>query len=289
MAAAAPIIGAIGGAFSGKGASRPRTTTQSFNQSSTSTAQLDRKQRKVNKNLFRQILDALKLGPNVAQHERNLARGQINATSKAGQDALEANLTARGYGDSGKMAGAFRSNELERARNTQNAEAVLRQQATQRFWQGIVPAAFQFNTPRTTTTESSGTSTGSQSGVPWQSSVGGGLGDLASFMFMRNLTGGGGGGSYYGGSPLPNLGAAIGNSQIPFPCMLAQELYGDWRVPLVQAWLLRQAAVSLRWRVIVIAYSLTGRRLVSFVRRSVHVRRWFRGLFDRAVQKALTV
>jgi hypothetical protein len=280
-----PLITAgIGGVFSGIGNSKSRTTTGTQNQSSTNTAELDPKQTRINRQLFNQIIAALKMGPTVSDSDRNVARKQTNDSYDAANANLQSNLASRGYGESGKMGTGFRNNSIARANSFQTTEAVLRDQAQSR-WQQMIQNAFPFNTPRTTTSTGSGTSSQTQPGTPWQSSVGGGLSDLASLLFMNQM----GGGMFGGG--LSNAGASgitTGLSSIPWcGCWVAQELYGDWRVLLVRSHIAQRAETSWLWFAFSKLYSVFGQQIAELIRTDMQMRRVFKRLFDRLVMKAL--
>jgi hypothetical protein len=248
MGAAAPIIGGLGGLFSaiGGGKSKKSESTSQFEQTSNTEANLNPKQQKVNKALFAKILEAIQLGPQVSQSDRNTARGQINDTYDATSTNLAANMAARGL-SGGKVGGAMRSNAINRANAFQSTEANLRDQAQNKFMQ-MIQAAFQFNTPRSTTTTSSGTQSGTntQPGTPWQSYAGAGLGDFSSYLYGRQM------GAYPGGGGI---------------CWVSEELFGvdDWRTMLLRHRLLGLARVSLKWKVIVGIYRLTGRHVARLI------------------------
>ena len=181
MASAIPMaLSGLGGIFSGIGASKPQTSTSKFDQ--TSTQNLDPKQTKLNKALFQQLIQLIRQGPNVSQADKDTTYGAINQNFDAAGKNLEATLAARGFGNSGKLGQGYRSLDIDRAKARQSGLATLQDQAVNRFQQWIQDA-FQFDVPRSTT--SSGTSTTTGSGVPWQSSVGAGLGDAASLAYLR--------------------------------------------------------------------------------------------------------
>lgn len=272
-AAALPLLSGIGGIFQGIGASKPKTSTSTSESTSTQDANLSSKQKKVNKALFQQIIEAIKQGPNVSQSDRNTARGQINDTYNAGDDATVNSLVARGYGDSGKVGASLKSNEMQRNNAFQGAEATLRDQAWQKFM-SMISAGFQFDQPRSFTSTSSGTQTGTQSGTPWQSSVGGGIGDLSSYLQLQKLMGAGGGGA--GGFGLGSI------------CHIAHALYGeDWRVLAVRGYLLERARGSWLWLAGVALYALTGRHVARLIRWNRPTRRVFQVIFDRLAVKAI--
>lgn len=269
MASAIPwAASGIGGLLSSIGRAKGQTSSSSSESTGTQEANLSGKQRKVNKALFQQILEALKMGPQVSQADRNVARGQINDTYNGATTNLESNLAARGFGESGKFGAGLRDMSIARAKAFQNTEATLRDQAQNRFMQ-MLQAGFQFDQPRSFTSSSSGTQTGTQGGTPWQSSLGGGLGDLSSLLFLKQMGG---------------LGAAA-----PY-CWVARAVYGenDWRALAVMSWLARRARRAWRWRVVTTAYRLTGRQIARGVRKSDALRGMFKRLFDRVIAAALS-
>ena len=209
-AAAIPLAtSAIGGIFSGIGASKPRTSTSTYDNKSTQEGVLDPKQNKVMKAMFQQILAALRLGPNVAQGDRNTLRSQVNQNFDTGAAGIDANLAARGMGGGGQTGNELNKLQLGRLGAQQSGEAQLQNQAVQRFMQ-MLGIGQNFITPRTFNTSSSGTQTGSASGTPWQSSVGGGISDLGSYLYLRKLSQNQGGGPFNaagtGGSSGPGYG-----------------------------------------------------------------------------------
>lgn len=268
MASALPwVVGGLGGVAKAFGASKPKTSTSTTESRGTQTAELDPKQRKVNKALFRQILDAIRQGPTVSQSDRNTARGQINDSYDAGAERLTSNLAARGFGNSGKMGAGFRDMEIDRQNAFQTTEAGLRGEAQNRFMQ-MLQAAFQFNSPRTFSQESQSTTQGSMSGTPFMSSLGGGLSDLSSLLFLKNMGG-------FAGSP-------------GF-CWISEELYGahDWRVTLLRSHLVGRARESRLAAVGLLLYAATGKLVARIIRRSQTARRACKQLFDRMVADAL--
>ncbi len=278
MAAALPfIMPAIGGIFGGIGASRPKTSTSTQKSSSTQEGVLQGKQNKVNKILGQQLIDWLRLGPHVAQGDRDTMRGQINDQADAATNRVSSDLASRGMSNSGVKGRTFKDIQLARTKSMQTGEAGLQSQALQRFMQAM-GLGMQYDTPRqfNTTSESSGTST--QPGQNPFSSIGSGLGDLSSLMFMKNMMGGGGG---------PFNSAGTGNSLGGgyAGCWIAMEIFGknDWRVLIVRAFLVRKAGESLSWRALWALYLIFGRAVAAMVRHSSVLRRGFRLLFDQVV------
>ncbi len=290
MAAAIPMAASgIGALFSGIGASKKKTaeSTSQFSQSGTQDANLDKNQKKVNKALFAKILEAIQMGPNVSQSDRNTMRGQMNDTYDATNTNIAANMAARGF-SGGKVGGAFRSNALDRAKGFQTGEATLRDQASNRFQQ-MIQNAFAFLTPRSFSSTSQGTSSGTNTmpGTPWQSSVGSGLGDLSSVLYARNMGAFGGGGfgnagRFGGGYEGANQGSGEG-------CAVAIELYGpvDWRTFAVRSYIGKQAGRSLTVALLASIYLITGRHLARWIRWHQPSRRLALTLFNGLLRKAL--
>lgn len=279
--AAIPIAtSALGGIFSGIGASKPRTSTSTSESRSTQEGVLDNKQSKVMKAMFQQILAALKLGPNVAQSDRNTARSQINQNFDTGAAGLEANLAARGMSGGGKTGTGLRDLGLDRLKAQQSSEAILRDQATQKFLQ-MLGIGQSFITPRTINTTSSGTQTGTASGTPWQSSVGGGVSDLGSFLYLQKILGGAGGGAFNAAGTGNSLGGG-------YACRIAMELWGanDYRVKILREWLLKQAEQSWQWAIGVGIYKQTGRAVARLIRAGI-LRGSFERLFGNLVVRAM--
>lgn len=267
MASAIPwAVSGLGGVLSGIGASKPKTSTSTYNNTSTQEANLTGRQSKVDKAFFKQLLAALNLGPQVSQSDRNVARGQINDTYDGATNNMEASLAARGYGDSGKVGTGFRDLSVERAKGFQNAEATLRDQSQNRFRQ-MIQAALQYMTPRSFTNTSSGTSTGTAPGMSPYSAFGSGASDLSSMLFLKQMGG---------------LGAAA-----PW-CWIAVELYGDdWRTLLVRSHLMKRSRSSSLWAVAVGVYALTGRYIARLIRWNRPMRRIFQAMFDQILNHAL--
>ncbi len=295
MAAALPIIGSVvSGVMGAVGGSKSKTatSTQETKQSGRQDALLDPKQKKVNKNLFQQILAALKLGPQVSQSDRNTARGQINDTYDATGQNLQANMAARGFGGSGKEGAMMRSTAIDRAKGFQGAEATLRDQAQNRFQQ-MIQNAFQFNQPRSFTNEGTSTTTGTQTQPgqsPW-SSIGSGIGDLSSMMFMRNM-------QNQSQAPVSNgysqgfgqqMGSAL-SAGIPWSsCWISRAVYGEQSAEamITRAWIEQSAAESFTWACVLRIYQLFGRPTAWFVRRSETLKRVFRPMFNWVLVQAM--
>ncbi len=287
MAAALPgIIGGVGGVLQGVGASRPRTSTSTQESQSSQTANLTGRQGKVDKALFKQILEYLKRGPEVSQSDRNFTRGQINDQYEAMDDRLASHYAGSGFEGSGKEGAGFRSNELDRLRTTQDAESGLRSQAQNRFMQ-MIQSAFQFNTPRSFNSTQSGTSTSTMPGQSGLGMFGQGLGDLSSLLFMRNMGAFGGGAPSFSPSQIGGIQAGMSHG---YPCHIAMELYGasDWRTLYLRSHLLARAETSVKWALAVALYKATGKALARVIRKSERARGMFRLMFDRLLQNAIS-
>lgn len=289
MASALPwAASALGGIFSGIGRSKPQSQTSTSNSTSTSEAVLGGKQKKINKAIFQQLLDLIKQGPTVSQADRNTMRSQTNQAYNSANTNLEANLAARGYASGGKLGAGIRDNSLERAKATQSGEAGLTRDAWSKFMQAI-GAGFQFDQPRETTTTSQGTQTSTGSGVPWQSTVGSGFGDLSSMLFAKNMGLFGGG----GGSSLPIAGPSnmsdLWKLQPGYGCKVAAELYGplDWRFFVARAEVFKLARKKRRYAFIVWLYVITGPVLAFVVRKNRTARGMAERIFSGILRGAL--
>lgn len=275
------IIGAAGGVLGGIGASKSKTSTYNQNQTSTTTGNQTGAQSKVDETLFRQIIKALKLGANVSESDRNAARGQINENFALGNDNLISSLVSRGFGDSGKVASGLRSNETTRQKAFQSTEATLRNQAQTRFMD-LLHTALAYITPRSTTTTGSASGSQTQPGQsPW-SAIGSGLGDLSSYLFLRQMGGLGGAGA--GGGDFDFGGD-------PSLCHIARALYGEtsWEALVVRSALLERARRSVLWAGVVGVYRLTGRHIARLIRWNRPARLVCRFAFDRLLAQAINV
>jgi hypothetical protein len=241
--------------------STQKSTTESKG-TSTQEANLTGKQSKMNKELFAQIMDALSMGPQVSQSDRNVARGQINDTYDATGKSLESTLASRGFsGPTGKVGKGYGDLSIARNKAFSTTEASLRSEAMQRFQQ-MIANAFQFNTPRSYTTTSSGTQVGTQPGPS---------------PFDRVLG--------YAGQ---GLGAAAGLGWAPF-CWIARALYGDDdpRVDLLRHWLLNVwARYSPMGALFVWCYQRYGERAAEVVKRNRVVRTFAQLVFDHLLRRA---
>lgn len=288
MAAALPFavsgLGSLlGGIGASKGSKATSDTTSTTNQKSSSTQEgvLQGKQNKVNKLIGQNLIDWLRLGPNVSQGDRDTMRGQINDQADAATDRVSSDLASRGMSNSGVKGRSFKDIQLARTKAFQTGEAGLQSQALQRFMQAM-GIGLQYDQPRqfTSSGESSGTThqtgTQTQSGQSPFSTIGSGLGDLSSFMFMKNMfpgAGGGGGGYQW-----------AGNEDL-YGCWIARAVYGqnDWRVLLVRAFLVRKAAESRSWAILWALYLAFGKAIAPVVQKSKFLKLGFRSLFDRIV------
>lgn len=194
---ALPYVLGIGGSIlKGIGGSKPQSSTSSSttNSSSSTTAQLTGRQHKLMKQLFEALSGQLSGGPNVMQSDRNQARGQINQTYNAMAPRLQANMTARGFGNSGRVGSGLRDIEYQRGNAIQSNEADLRREALGR-WTQMLGMSQQFIQPHNFSTTGTSSTRGTQT-VPGQSpfgQLGGGAMDLGSILQLRNLLGSGGG------------------------------------------------------------------------------------------------
>jgi hypothetical protein len=214
MAAAIPAIislagSLIGGASQRKAAQNYNNTPQRSSSTSTTTAELSPRQQRLNRQIGNYLLEAILQGPTVSQGDRNAIRTQINDITDSQGKRMESNLTARGFGNSGKLGGGFKNLELQRAKSFQTAETDLMRDAQNRFMQ-LLGLGMNYNTPRTQTTTSNSESTGPQMPVPgWGSILGGAMQQGGSALWLNNLfnqqggAGGVGGSSPYSITPGP--------------------------------------------------------------------------------------
>jgi hypothetical protein len=160
----------------------------------------------------------------------------------------------------------------------------LQDQAMARFFQMlgigqnfITPREFQTNSSG----EQSGTSTGQQSGTPWQSSVGSGVSDLGSYLYLNKMMKGQPSG--------PNAGMANSALNGAYPCQIAMELWGadSWKVKVLRDWLMKQAEQSRSWRIGVTAYKAFGGAVASVLRVARFLRPMFERPFDAMLIRAM--
>lgn len=274
MAQAIPFgVSALGGLLGKLGGNKPATSTSTTNSSSTQTGNLLGPQKKVNKLLGARLKEWLGLGPQVSEADRNRARLGVNQTFDAAGHNLEANLTARGFGDSGKLNKGFGELELGRSNQIQNTEGTLTDQAMQRFMSAM-QLGQNYIQPRQYTTEGTSTTTGQQTmpGQGTMGAIGSGIGDLASLMFMAKRFGGPGFD--------PNAGGV---------CFIAIELYGprSWQAIMVRGYLIERARGSRAWRVGLAIYRLCGKHVANLLRAFTPARRPAHLFFDSLLRKAL--
>lgn len=262
------IIGGIGAISSGIGASKKRTSTQ--------TGLQTEDQQGVSSIIAQMLKQFLGAGPNVDFADRAAARGSINKTYDSIRPRLEAQLTARGFAGSGKEGASFKSLETDRAGAIQQSDTALRQEAMQRFLHAL-GLGENFIRPFSSST--------TQPGAPWQSSLGAGLSDLSGLLYGGGLSGGRSEGGSYFSNPASPYYVPPG----PPPCWIAMACYGrnDWRVLLVRRWLAAKTEASVRWRALIALYVLAGRPVAAATRRSKFLTAMFRGMFDRIVYSAV--
>lgn len=275
MAQAIPFgVSALGGLLGKLGGNKPATSTSTTNSSSTQTGNLLGPQKKVNKLLGARLKEWLGLGPQVSEADRNRARLGVNNTFDAAGTNLEQNLTARGFGDSGKMNKGFGQLELGRANQIQNTEGTLTDQAMQRFMSAM-QLGQNYIQPRQYTTEGTSTTTGQQT-MPGQGAmgaIGSGIGDLASLMFMAKKFGG------------PGFDPSAGGV-----CWIAQELYKGsqgWKAMVIRGYLIERSQTSRLWRVGLMLYRLCGKHVATLLRAFTPARRPAHLFFDSLLRKAL--
>jgi len=160
-----------------------RTSTSEFNRSGTTEGVLTPRQHRVEKQALNALLELITQGPNVLQSDRNQMRTQTNQTYNAIAPRLEAGLTARGFGGSGKLGAGFKGLDIARANQIQSGEADLRREALQRWMQSIGLSS-SFLTPRTVNTTETGT--GSATGPSQTGNIIGGAG-FALSQFLKKL------------------------------------------------------------------------------------------------------
>lgn len=269
------LLGA-GALAKGIGGSKSRTATQDSTTDQTQEGVRGPRQQRVFKQLGNALLDALNQGPTVSQSDRNAGRTNINNTWLGLGKNLESNLTARGFGESGKLGGQFKGLEIGRANAFQGLEAQLRNEAQSRF-ERMLGLSQQFVQPTTfhTTGTSSGSST--QPGQPFLSGFGSGIGDIGSLLLLKSLLGGA---NAPGSSPLSNDAASqLGSGG--FPCYVAVVLYGvhDSRIPTLRRWLAQHPRLKA-------VYNRYGYRVAQFAIRHKSARLPLRVIFDSLMMAA---
>ena len=147
--------------MSGLFKSRPQTTTQSQNYTNTSVqgGDLTRGQKTIFDALGESLLPYIQQGPTVSQAEKNAGRTAINEETDATRNRLESALTARGFGNSGKLGAGFKGLDLERNRRFGTLDATLQQQANDRY-QNMLSQALAYTRPFNFTSTNTGSSTG---------------------------------------------------------------------------------------------------------------------------------
>lgn len=178
----------IGGIFG-----RPRSQTNSFNQTQSQTLDplYNPKGRKVGKVLGRTLIDMIQ-NPTINQGLRIQNRNQINDVYDQNQNRLDTILAARGFGNGGKANLNTVGLNLQRAQSMGQLESQLYQDALNRQFQAMqLGEGYSRPIGFNTTTQSSGTST--TPGMPFGQALGGALGniggDISSYLAMRNLFG----------------------------------------------------------------------------------------------------
>jgi hypothetical protein len=186
VAAILPALIAAGGSIAGGLLNnKPKTQTGTSNTTATYTPE----QQAIMEHLRRILAHRLRKGPEVLQSDRNAGRTSINNTYNAVQPNVESQLTARGFGDSGKLGSAILGLNVQRANQFQGLESTLTDQAQNRYEQAIQDS-LAFSRP----TGSSTTSTQTLPGPGLGGTVAGIGGDLATLLFLSKFLKGGGGG-----------------------------------------------------------------------------------------------
>lgn len=191
IAAAIGAGGNIAGSLLGRGSNTSTSTT---------APNLTPAQQQIQALIAQMLKANLAKGVKVSQADRNAGRAHINTTFDGIGESLEAKLTARGYGDSGKLARGFKDIELQRGNAFQGLETDLRGEASQRLLQ-MLGLAGDFTRPQGSTTTQTG-----PSGPGVGSAVVGGLSNAAMSLWLQKLLGGPGGAG--------NLGPALSQSAL---------------------------------------------------------------------------
>lgn len=192
--------------MSGVFKSRPQTTTQTQTGKSESEQRgiFSGGQRKVMRDIGDAFLELIGAGPQVLESDRQASRAQINSTYAGLRPRLESAMTARGFGESGKLGAGFKDLEFQRAKAIQGGEADLRREALARYFQTLgMGSSFALHPLGQT---SSGTTSGTSSvSVPGPS------------YFDRFMSGAGGllGLGLMGGMPFPFFGGGGGGGARP--------------------------------------------------------------------------
>ncbi len=295
MGAAVPFIpmaiSAIGGLFKGKGDAQKQQSqqTSTTNQSSSNRAVLTGDQDRLYNTMMQRIMEMFSAGPKVSQADKNARRTSLNDMHNARVENASAHLSSRGYGNrTGQMGKAIKASNVEREKSFANLDSVLEGEAWDKYMgemQMLLPlsaAPRQFDQSGTSTSSGSYTQPGTS---PW-SSLGAGLGDLSSWLYLQGMGGRGNTAGLPTGSS--NMGSVLGSMPRPY-CYVAAELYGgwqDWRTQFIRTYLHTQAARSWRWAIALEVYKLTGRAVAWAIRHSATLRRPFKRLFDWVLARA---
>jgi hypothetical protein len=149
--------------MSGLFGSRPQTSTSesSFSGTETRSGTRTKQQSRLFKDTLDQLMAQISQGPAIMQSDRDALRGSINRGYNAQQQQVEAGLTGRGFGESGKLGNAFKQLDIARSNDFATGEQGLMQDAQQRYAQ-MIQLAWPYLHPDNWTTTSSGSTTGSQ-------------------------------------------------------------------------------------------------------------------------------
>lgn len=193
------ILGA-GSSLAGAALGGPTTSGKS-----TTTPNFDPSQISGLRQLWKQYSDALALGPNVSQSDKNANALNVNQAYSTIDPAIEGSLVSRGFGSSGKVGEGLRETATARVGQQQQGLQALNQQAIQRYLTLIGMGQGVIGSPLggTTTTQSGTVNPG------FGPSVAGIGGDLSSLLMYKNLFPGifSGGGSSGGGGDWSGLAA----------------------------------------------------------------------------------
>lgn len=176
---------AIGGALISKhGNSNTQTST------STSSATYTPEQQAMMQRIQAILMHRLNKGAQVKQGDRDAGRTAINTNYNAIMPNVESNLTARGFGESGKLGSAILGLNVGRANQFQTLESQLQDDAQARY-DNTLAQAVNFSRPTGSTTNST-TTLPSQSGLG--SAIGGAGTDIATLLYLSKLLKPGSGG-----------------------------------------------------------------------------------------------
>lgn len=186
LAAFAPqIIAGAGSLIGGALAGRSRTQTNT----STTNATYSPETQQVMARLATILTKRLNKGKQVKQGDRDAGRTSINETYDAILPRVEGDLTARGFGESGKLGQAILGLQIARANQFQKLESQLQDDAETRY-QNTINQALAFAHPTGSTTNSTTTLPGQGIG----GTIAGFGTDLATMIYLNKLLKGGGGG-----------------------------------------------------------------------------------------------